>query len=65
MTNTTDLCHPDARDHRRVATDGWPAGEVVTESNSGAKQNRRELQALQTADGGPLDRFRVERPNGR
>src|SRR6476660_5247432 len=33
----------DARDHRRVAKDGWRAGEVVEESNSGAKQNRRDV----------------------
>src|SRR3954452_8220815 len=33
----------DARDHRRVAEDGWRAGEVVEESNSGAKKNRRDV----------------------
>jgi hypothetical protein len=32
-----------ARNHRRVAKDGWPAGEVVKESNSGAKENRRDV----------------------
>ena len=33
----------DARDHRRVAKDGWRDGEVVEESNSGAKKNRRDV----------------------
>ena len=37
------MCNADARDHRRVAKDGWPAGEVVEESNSGAKKNRRDV----------------------
>jgi hypothetical protein len=35
----------DARDHRRVAKDGWRAGEVVEESNAGAKKNRRDVDA--------------------
>jgi hypothetical protein len=39
------VCHADARDHRRVAKDGWRAGEVVEESNSGAKENRRDVDA--------------------
>src|SRR5688500_17778670 len=34
------VCNAGARDHRRVAKDGWRAGEVVEESNSGAKKNR-------------------------
>src|SRR4051794_39094878 len=34
------VCNADARDHRRVAKDGWRAGEVVKESNSGAKKKR-------------------------
>jgi hypothetical protein len=33
----------DARDHRRVAKDGWRADEVVKESNSGAKKNGRDV----------------------
>src|SRR4051812_38862322 len=33
----------DARDHRRVAKDGWRAGEVVKESHSGAKKKRRDV----------------------
>ena len=37
------VCNPDARDHRRIAKDGWRAGEVVEESNSGAKKNRRDV----------------------
>src|SRR3954463_4642202 len=37
------VCNADARDHRRVAKDGWRAGEVVKESNSGAKKNRRDV----------------------
>ena len=39
------VCHADARDYCRVAKDGWGAGEVVEESNSGAKQNRRDVDA--------------------
>jgi hypothetical protein len=35
----------DARDHRRVVKDGRRAGEVVKESNSGAKKNRRDVDA--------------------
>jgi hypothetical protein len=37
------VCNADARDHRRVAKDGWRAGEVVKESNSRAKENRRDV----------------------
>jgi hypothetical protein len=37
------VCNADARDHRRVAKDGWRAGEVVEESNSRAKKNRRDV----------------------
>jgi hypothetical protein len=37
------VCNANARDHRRVAEDGWRAGEVVEESNSGAKKNRRDV----------------------
>ena len=37
------VCNADARNHRRVAKDGWRAGEVVKESNSGAKKNRRDV----------------------
>ena len=33
----------DARDHRRVAKDGWHTGEMIKESNSGAKKNRRDV----------------------
>src|SRR5258708_7385925 len=36
------VCNADARDHRRVAEGGWCAGEVVEESNAGAKKNRRD-----------------------
>jgi hypothetical protein len=34
-------------DDRRVAKDGWCAGEVVKESNSGAKKNRRDVTRAQ------------------
>src|SRR5207244_1602821 len=34
---------PDALEHRRVAEHGGRAGEVVEESNSGAKQERHEV----------------------
>jgi len=37
------VCNADARNHPRVAKDGWRAGEVVKESNSGAKKNRRDV----------------------
>jgi len=39
----THVRNADARFHRRVAEDGWRAGEVVEESNSGAKKNRRDV----------------------
>jgi hypothetical protein len=39
------VCDADARDHRRVAKDGWGDSEVVEESNSGAKKNRRDVDA--------------------
>ena len=37
------VCHADTRDYPRVAKDGRRAGEVVKESNAGAKQNRRDV----------------------
>ena len=37
------VCNADARDHRRVAKDGWRAGEVVEESNSGAEKDSRDI----------------------
>jgi hypothetical protein len=37
------VCNADTRDDRRVAKDGRRAGEVVEESNSGAKKNRRDV----------------------
>ena len=33
----------DARDHPRVTRHGRRAGEVIKESNSGAKKNRRDV----------------------
>jgi hypothetical protein len=39
------VCNADAWDYRRVAKDGWRAAEVVEESNSGAKKNRRDVDA--------------------
>src|SRR5512132_2887985 len=38
-------CSADARDHRRVAKDGWRAGEVIKEPNSGAEKNCRDVDA--------------------
>src|ERR1700704_2581235 len=35
--------HADARDHRRVAQGGWGGGEMVEESHSGAKEDRRDV----------------------
>src|SRR4051812_35924705 len=37
------VCDADARNHRRVAEDGWRAGEVVEESNPGAKKDGRDV----------------------
>jgi len=37
------VCYADTRNHRRVAKDGWRGGEVVEESNPGAKKNRRDV----------------------
>ncbi|AGA35147.1 hypothetical protein TVNIR_3514 [Thioalkalivibrio nitratireducens DSM 14787] len=34
------MCNPDACGHCRVAEKGWPAGEVVEESDSRTKKNR-------------------------
>jgi hypothetical protein len=39
------VCDADTRDHRRVAKNGWCDGDVVEESNSGAKKNRRDVDA--------------------
>src|SRR5215204_4961732 len=39
----TQVCDADARDHRRVTKEGWRAGQVVEESNSGAKKKRRDV----------------------
>ena len=35
--------HAGARNHLRVAKDGWRAGEAVEEPDSGAKKNRRDV----------------------
>ena len=37
------MCHADARDHGRIAKDDRRAGEAVEESDSGAKQYRRDV----------------------
>jgi hypothetical protein len=37
------VCNADARNHRRVAKDGWRAGKVVEEANSGAEKNCRDV----------------------
>jgi hypothetical protein len=40
------MCHADTRDHRGIAKDGWHAGEVVEESNSGAEQYRSDADLV-------------------
>lgn len=35
----------DALNHRRIAKDGWRAGEVVKEPDPRAKKNRRDIDA--------------------
>ena len=40
------VCHADARDYRRVAKDGWCAGEVVKESHAGARSVPRQRRDL-------------------
>ena len=37
------MCHADAGNHLRVAQDGGGAGEMVEESNAGAKKNRSDV----------------------
>jgi len=37
------MCNADALDHRRIAKNGWRAGEAVEESNTRAKKNRRHV----------------------
>ena len=37
------VCNADTRDHRRVAKNGWRAGEVVKESNSRAKEHHHDV----------------------
>ena len=39
------VCNADAWNYGRVAKDGWGAGDVVEESNSGAKKNRCNIDA--------------------
>ena len=39
------VCNADTRHHHRGAKDGWRAGEVVEESDSGAEKNRRDVDA--------------------
>ena len=41
----TQVCNADARDHRRVAKDGWRAGEVIKEPNSRAEKNCCDVDA--------------------
>ena len=43
MYRVAQVCNADARDHSRVAKDGWRADEVVKESNSEAKKYRRDV----------------------
>ena len=61
------VCNADARDHRRVAKDGWRAGEVVEESNSGAEKNRRDVDVDFVEEAGIqalLDGVGAVDPNG-
>jgi hypothetical protein len=37
------VCNADARDHLRVAQDGWRANEMVEESNAGTKEKRYDV----------------------
>ena len=37
------MCDAHPRDHRRVAKDGWHAGEVVEEPNARAEKHRRNI----------------------
>ena len=61
------VCNADARDHRRVAKNGWRAGEVVKESNSGAKKNRGNVDVDFVEEASIqqlLDRVSTVDPNG-
>src|SRR5262245_15696996 len=61
------MCNADARDHRRVAKDGGRAGEVVEESNSGAKKKRRDVDVDFVEEAGIqelLDGVSTVDPNG-
>ena len=61
------VCNADARDHRRVAEDGWRAGEVVEESNSRAEKNRRDVDVDLVEETGIqelLDGVSAVDPNG-
>jgi len=61
------VCHADTRDHRRVAKDGWGAGEVVKESNAGAKKYRRDVDGDFVEESGIqqlLDGVGAVDPNG-
>jgi hypothetical protein len=55
------VCNADARDHRGVAKDGWRAGEMVEESNSGAKKNRRDVD-VDFVEGNPITNQRRAEP---
>jgi hypothetical protein len=61
------VCNADARDHGRVAKDGWRAGEAVEESNSGAKKNCRDVDVDFVEEAGIqqlLDGVGAVDPNG-
>jgi hypothetical protein len=61
------VSNADARDHRRVAKDGWRGGEVVKEPNSGAKKDRRDVDADFVEEASIqqlLDRVGAMDPNG-
>lgn len=61
------MCNAGARDHRRVAKDRWRAGEMVEESNPGAKKNRRDVDVDFVEEAGIqalLDGVRAVDPNG-
>ncbi len=41
--SVAQVCNADARDHRRIAQDGWRAAKVIEESNAGTKKKRYDV----------------------
>lgn len=61
------VCDANALDHRRVAKNGWHAGEAVEESNSGAKKECRDVDVEFVEEPGIqalLDGVRAVDPDG-